>query len=133
MRDDPRGFLVRENRGQPLRPMGAYHVVDPRQIDVHDAFVQKQDGRQGLGLCCCGNQAILGQMGQERGDLWSTHVAWVPLLMEQDETAYPVDISFFSPVTEMPEPYGGPDCVQKARWRIHRDRKPVIDLLCVAC
>jgi len=43
-------------------------------------------------LCRCGHIAIDGEMGEKGFDLACSHVLWVSLAMEHDETLDPVNV-----------------------------------------
>ncbi len=115
MSNDPHGFLTRQDRGQSFQPVSSHHIVDPRQLDIHDAFVQKEESGQGLALRCGRDLTSVRQVSQECGNFRSPHIARMAFLVEQDEPANPVDISFLGPIAVVPQANCGPDRVQQAR------------------
>jgi hypothetical protein len=89
--------------------VGSHHIVDPRQVHIHDAFVQKEESGQGLTLRCVRDLTIVGQVSQECGNFRSAHFARVALRIEQDEPANPVDISLFGSIAVVPQANCGSD------------------------
>ena len=95
--------------------MRAYHVVDPGQIDIQDAFVQKEQGGQRLGLSGWCHMEIRGQMAQERPNFLATHEAWMAVAVKVNESANPVDISLAGTEAVMAELDFGSDGVEQAQ------------------
>jgi hypothetical protein len=94
--DDFPGFRLVQHRRQPLRVPGAYHIVNPGQIDVQHALVEKKQCRERLRLSGRRDLQVGRQMAEESPDLIATHVFRVLAAVELDEAEDPVDMSFLS-------------------------------------
>ena len=115
VRDHEPGFFLSQHGGEPLWSMRAYNIVDPRQIDIHDAFVEKEECRQRLGLCRWRYPAVVCEVTQKVPDLIPAHLSGVTGSVMPNEAPDPVDISFLGPIAVVPQPDRGPDCVQETR------------------
>ena len=123
------GFLAGEHGRQALRAVRAHDIVDPGQVDIQHAFVEKEQGGEGLRLGGGRDLAGVGEVAQEIPDLVAAHVARVAAGVEEDEAADPVDISLFGAVAVVAEADGGADGVQEAGWSGHGDRWTGVDRL----
>jgi len=61
-----------------------------------DLLVQKQDSAQCLALRRGSDMAFHSHIGQELLDLLSSHLAWMPFAMKENEAFHPAQGGFFS-------------------------------------
>jgi hypothetical protein len=54
-------LLAGEDDGQPRRPLGAYHAIQPGEIDLQHVAVQEQQGAERLVLGRGGDVTVHGQ------------------------------------------------------------------------
>ncbi len=88
-------FVFPEHDRKVLRPLGAHHAIQPRQIDLQHLAVKKQQRRQGLILCRGRHTTGSGEVRQERLDLRAAHLPGMFLAVKENEAANPLQISVF--------------------------------------
>lgn len=90
---EERGDLVSgENDRQARRPPRPDDALHPRNLDAEDVAVEKQERGQRLVLGRGADAVLDGEAREEALDLGRSHLARVPLAVEQDEAADPADV-----------------------------------------
>ena len=83
----------REDDREPLRPPGPGDPVDAAERAAEDVVVQEQDGVERLVLGRCGDPSVLGEVGEERGEVGLGERVGVagPAVVVRVEEAVPSD------------------------------------------
>ena len=108
-------FVPRQDGGQTLRPPGAHHLVQPRQIHLEHDPVQEQERVERLVLGGRGDAAIDGERGEKPGDLGRAHLRRVALGVEEDIALDPPDVCLFGAATVVAAANSITDAVEEAR------------------
>lgn len=85
-----KGFVAGEDGGEPLGSFGR-GKQDGLDFLVEDFAVEEEDGAEGLVLG--GDISFRGEVDQEGLDFGCAHLGGVALVVEEDETPDPVDVS----------------------------------------
>ncbi len=78
--------------------------MQPTDFLLEDFFVEKKQRTQGLVLGGCGNVSIARKMSKELCHFCFRHVARMPFIVEQNESANPIDVTLFGPNAEVLAP-----------------------------
>jgi hypothetical protein len=89
------GFIARHDDGQAGGAFGADELIHPLERLMEDFVVKKDNGVESLVLGGGGDFLVNGEVGKEGLNLGSTHFAWMPFLMEEDEAFDPEDVDLF--------------------------------------
>jgi hypothetical protein len=95
--EDGAHLVPREHDGQPRRPPGANHVVDPRHVDPEDVAIQEEHRAERLVLRGGGHVAVGGECARECGDRLGPELPGMALAMEEDEATDPADVRLLRP------------------------------------
>lgn len=92
MSEDGARFVPGKNNRESRWAADALDAADEGQLAIEDLLVKKKQSAEGLVLSGGCYVAIDGKMTQEGGDLVFAHLLWMALVVEEDETANPIDI-----------------------------------------
>src|SRR4029453_1843395 len=101
MREDFVHFITSEDYGQTRRLLCAFDSFQPADFLFKNLFVKKQQCAQGLILSGSRDPAVARQISKKLGHFSFRPVAGMPFLVKQNEASDPIDITLFSPNTEM--------------------------------
>jgi len=116
MRHHPRYFIDGQDNGQPLWPTGANDALDSVERLLQDVLVKEQDCRQSLILGRCRNMFLDGQMREKAVDIAFRKLAGMPVLVELDVPAHPVNVGFLRAAAVVPDAQNLDDAVVQP-WR----------------
>jgi hypothetical protein len=118
---DGSDLLTGQDDGEPFGSLGAYHGVEPRQVDGQDLAVEEQEGAQSLILGRRGDPGVNRQRSKELRDLRRAHLGRMAFAVEEDVPFDPVDVCLLGPPTVVASADRVSDAVEKPRfWRIIR-------------
>ena len=100
---------------QPAWAPGGNDVVQPRQLNLQDHFVQKQDGRLRLPLGRRGNMPVHCQVSQEGCHFCRTEFAGMALAVKDDEAPDPVRVGFLGADRVVSNPNLLPQSIHQTR------------------
>ncbi len=109
-----------QHHRQTLRPPRPLDPVQPRQLDAQHLFVKEQQRRQGLVLRSRSDMGMHRQRGEETLDLRRTESGRVALVVGQDKTANPADISVLTAPGHAQPPHPVAHLVEQLRRRCRR-------------
>ena len=94
--DDGAGFTSTKDHRHFGRPPDPLDAGDKRQFAIQHLLVKKEERAKGLVLSGGGDVEVKIEVAQKGGDLFFAHLLRVTLIVEEDETADPVDVHLFS-------------------------------------
>ena len=92
-----------QDHRQTRRTLGAHHLIHPRQFDIQDFPIQKQERRKRLILRRRRDLAVDRQIRQKRRHLHRPHLARMAFAMKQHKTPNPLDILRLGSYAVMPQ------------------------------
>jgi len=92
---------------------------------IEDRFIKEDDRVQRLILSGCCDISFHGKVGEESFDLSLPHHFGVFLVMKQDESADPSEVTFLGPVRIMFTSQGCADLVEEFRLMRRHELAPV--------
>ena len=98
------GFLTGKDRGETLRALRAFHIVQVWKRLFEDVPVQKQEGMQGAVLGGGGDLLVECQVDEKGADLRGSHVCGVALLVQEEKPFDPTERGDCRAIAPMPEP-----------------------------
>src|SRR4029079_14975055 len=90
-----RDLVASKNDRQALGPLGADDVLEPRELPIEHAAVQKQQRGERLVLRRRAHPAFCREGAQEALDVRFSELGGVTLLVKEDEATNPVDAGLF--------------------------------------
>ena len=97
-------FLTGKDRGETLRALRAFNIVQVWKRLFEDVPVQKQEGIQGAVLGGGGDLLVECQVREKGADFGGSHVFGVAFMVKQDKAFDPTEIGDFRAVAHMLEP-----------------------------
>jgi hypothetical protein len=110
--EDGAGLGASEDDGQFGRTADALDPGDVLELSIEDLLVEKKEGAKGLVLGGGGDATFDSEMAKEEGDLGFAHLFGVPLAVEEDEAANPIEVSLLGPNAVMLNAQMPADAVQ---------------------
>ena len=104
-----------EHDGQANSPLGSHDIVEPGQVLLEHAAIEKQDGTQGLVLGRRGDVLVDDESTQELCDLGASHLGGMAFLVEENEPEDPRNIGLFGPPAIVASTDGRANSVEKPR------------------
>jgi L-alanine-DL-glutamate epimerase-like enolase superfamily enzyme len=95
----------------------------PGRLARMTVAVEKEEGREGLGLCRGAHGAFDGEMRDEGVDLGLAHLARMALVVKEDEAADPGDVRLLGPQAVVAGADRHADSVEQARLAGRRVRR----------
>jgi len=115
----------RENNRQVAGLLRPYDAVEPRQLDLHDFLVQKQDRRTRLVLRRGRDFAVDGEVREKVLNLSRRHAGWVTVAVKQDESPNPQQVLLLGAVAVMQFAEVVANPVEEAGPGVHANILPV--------
>ena len=97
-------FCGRENDGNFGRACNALDVIDEVELSLQHLLVKEQQGTKSLILSRCGDAFFYREISQKFGDFFLAHFLWMAFAMEQNESAYPINVRLLGPNGVMFDP-----------------------------
>lgn len=101
MREHVLHFAGREHDREVPGLLRSDDAVEPRQLDLQNLLVQKQQCGQRLVLRRRRHLAVHRQVREERLDLGGRHVSGMALVVKQDESPYPEQVLLLGAIAVM--------------------------------
>jgi hypothetical protein len=112
--EDGAHFRVRKYDGQMARRFRTHDVLEPRQFEFEYLLVQEQQGGQGLVLRRRRDFPHDRKVRQEGLDFRRAHLPRMPLLVEEDVAADPLQVLLLGAIAVMQRPQLFPHLVEQA-------------------
>ena len=91
--EHPRHLVAAHHHRKASRHAGANDVLDPGKVAPQNLAVEEHERAERLVLCRCAHPRVDRERRKKGSDLLFSHLGWMPLLVEQDESPNPADVT----------------------------------------